>query len=377
MRAREEPSMKLGKHRRRRFRGRTKPGAAPGTIAVDPTAPKPKIRILAYGPDGVQETEVEDPAEIRGHLDGKPVVWVNVDGLGDAEVLKALGEAFGIHKLALEDVVNVHQRDKVEPYEEHLFIVARMANLPEDTLATEQVSLFLGANYVVTFQEREGDCLDPVRDRIRQGKGRIRKAGPDYLAYAILDAIVDHYFPILEAYGERLDHLEDEIMEEPTRATLARVHRTKRELLSLRRAAWPKREALSTLLREPSPLVSPETGVYLRDCYDHAVQILDITETYRELGSGLVDAYLSNVSNRMNEIMQVLTIIATIFIPLTFLAGIYGMNFSYMPETQWRWGYFAAIGVMAAIAVGLVLFFRRRGWLGGRRRPVTPPEEGA
>jgi magnesium transporter len=338
------------------------PGTSPGTIHIDPDAPAPVIRLIAYDAGGVTETAVVDPAEIEPHPAPGGVIWVNVDGLGDEEVLRSIADRFGMHRLALEDVVNVHQRDKVESYPDHLFIVSRMVQV-NDGVQSEQVSMFLGDGYLITFQETIGDVFDPVRERIRKGQGRIRTGGPDYLAYALLDAIVDHCFPVLEHYGERLDALEEEILSDPCQRTLAQVHGLKRELLALRRAVWPKREALSALVREPAARITDETRVYLRDCYDHAIQVLDITETYRELASGLVDAYISHVSHRMNEVMKVLTIIGTIFIPLTFLAGVYGMNFKVMPELGWKWGYPVLLLVMAAIAGGLLALFRRRKWL--------------
>ncbi|MBI3300790.1 MAG: magnesium/cobalt transporter CorA, partial [Deltaproteobacteria bacterium] len=291
------------------------------------------------------EQEIRDPQRVRDFLDRWPVTWVDVEGLGDVETIRTLGEIFGLHRLALEDVINVHQRAKVEQYGEHHFIVTRMVRLGEH-LETEQLSLFLGKNFVLTFQEgHPGDCLDLIRERIRQKRGRIRDAGLDYLAYALLDAVVDCYFPILEEYGERLETLEDEILTRPHNGAVARIHEIKRNLLTLRRAIWPQRETFNTLLREEMPLVTDETRLYLRDCYDHTTQIIDLIETYRELGSDLIDVYLSSVSNRTNEIMRVLTVIATIFIPLTFLVGVYGMNFNpasspwNMPELNWYWGY--------------------------------------
>lgn len=344
------------------FRRRTAPGAAPGTIRVDPEAPKPVLHVFAWTEKTIEESPLESTAAIRDWLGRGEFVWVNVDGLGDAATISEIGEIFGIHRLALEDVVNVHQRPKVEQYSNHQYIVSRMAAVREH-LETEQISIFLGTNYVLTFQERRGDCFDPVRGRLREGKGRIRVGGVDYLAYAILDAIVDGYFPVLESFGERLENLEEEILVRPDGRTLSRVHRVKRELLTLRRSIWPQREAVSSLMRDPSDLVSDETRIYLRDCYDHTIQIMDLLETYRELASGLVDAYMSSVSNRMNEVMKVLTIIATIFIPLTFIAGVYGMNFRWMPELDWWWAYPAVWAVMIAIAVALVVFFARKGWL--------------
>jgi len=267
-------------------------------------------------------------------------------------------------------VLSVHQRPKIEQYGEYYFIVTRMVRLGEH-LETEQLSLFLGKNFILTFQEgRPGDCLDLIRERIRQKGGRIREAGLDYLAYALLDAIVDCYFPILEEYGERLEAFEDEILTRPYGDTVARIHEIKRNLLTLRRAIWPQRETFNTLLRDELPLVTNETRLYLRDCYDHVTQLIDLIETYRELGADLIDVYLSSISNRTNEIMRVLTVISTIFIPLTFIAGVYGMNFNpsaspwNMPELNWFWGYPLSLLLMAVVAFGQLIFFRRRGWLG-------------
>jgi magnesium transporter len=332
---------------------------------------------MAYGPQGFKEEAVQEIASLGSLLGRWPVTWVNVDGLGDADVLREIGRCFHLHRLALEDVVNTHQRPKIEHYGEHLFIVLRMAMI-SDCLETEQVSLFLGKGFVLTFQAGlPGDCLDPVRERIRKGAGRIREAGSDYLAYALLDGVIDGFFPVLEAYGESLEDLENEILVHPEEELVARIHGVKRDLLTLRRAIWPLRDALSSLLREPDPLVHPETLPYLRDCHDHTVQIIDLVETYRELGSGMMDVYLSSVSNRMNEIMKVLTVISTIFIPLTFIAGIYGMNFNpqisplNMPELNWFWGYPFSLALMMGIALALLLFFRRKGWLG--RRVWVPP----
>jgi magnesium transporter len=365
------PEQKKRRHRNRHRR--TPPGAAPGTLIADPTAPRPVINVLAYGPQEMVEQEVTDPQQVRDFLAKWPVIWVNVEGLGDAGVIGKLGEIFGLHQLALEDVMNVHQRPKVEQYGDYLFIVARMVRLHEH-LETEQLSLFLGKNFLLTFQEGlPGDCLDPVRDRIRKQGGKIRDAGLDHLAYSLLDAVVDSYFPILEEYGERLEALEDEIVVRPGTDTVARVHEIKRNLLTLRRAIWPQRETFSTLLRAETPLITADTRLYLRDCYDHVTQIIDLVETYRELGSDLTDIYLSSIGNRTNEIMRVLTVISTIFIPLTFIAGVYGMNFNTavspwnMPELNWYWGYPLSLVLMLAITMGQLMFFRRRGWLGSSR----------
>jgi magnesium transporter len=362
------------KHRIPRIAARRPPGTAPGTIHIDPTARKSDVRAFAYGPDGSVEQDIDDPAALTDLMRQWPLVWVNVNGLGDADLLRRLGEMFGLHRLALEDVVNVHQRAKVEPYEDQLFMVARMAHL-QGHLRTEQVSFFVGEKYVLTFQEQAGDHFDLVRQRVRSGHGLIRRAGAGYLAYALLDALIDAYFPILETCGERIEALEAEVITRGEDDLIARIHHLKREMLVLRRALWPHREAVNTLLRDDSALIGDETRIHLRDCYDHVVQLLDMVETYRELASGLLDVYLSQVSNRMNEVMKVLTIFAAIFIPLTFMAGVYGMNFSHMPELSWVWSYPALLLMMALVAGSMLLFFRRRGWLGQRpRRRDEAPE---
>ena len=361
--------------RRAAFHRRTLPGAVPGTLEIDPGAPFPKIHVIGFSPETIKEKEITDTAELSTFLETWPLTWVNVDGLGDSATLLALAEIFQIHKLALEDVVHVHQRSKVDVYDNNLFVVARMASVLNGVLETEQLSIFLGDGYIVTFQEREGDCLEPVRERIRKGKGRIRNSGADYLAYAVLDAVVDAWFPVLEDYGESLQRLEDTILERPDNQTVSSIHRVKRDLLEMRRTVWPTRETVNSLMRE-NEFIQPDTNLYLRDCYDHVIQIMDMMESYRDMASGLMELYLSSLSNRMNEIMKVLTIIATIFIPLTFIAGIYGMNFNpdaspwNMPELNWRYGYLFFWVIMAVIGGAMALFFRRRGWLGspGRKR---------
>jgi magnesium transporter len=359
------------------MRRRTQPGAPPGVLHVDPEAPQPIITALAYSPDNFIERELHSPEEVRELLNAWPIVWVNVDGLGNAKVLHELGKIFRLHPLALEDVVNVHQRAKLDHYGEHDLIITHMVEMARQ-LETEQVSLFFGKNFVLTFQEDVGDCLNPVRERIRQHVGNLRTSGPDYLAYCILDAIVDHYFPVLEAYGEILEDLEERILSRPDNRTMSRIHALKREMLSLRRSLWPMRDVLNTLLRDPLPGVSEETRFYFRDCYDHVVRLIDLLETYRELGSDMMELQLSTVSNRTNEVMRVLTVIATIFIPLTFLSSIWGMNFDgtispwNMPELRWRYGYPAALSVMLVVAAWLLIFFWRKGWLGGGPRGDGP-----
>ena len=351
------------------FRRRTPPGSSPGTLITSPESNPPKIHVFAFDSEKLIEKEIKDVKQLPELLEQFPVTWINVDGLGDASVVQALGDIFHLHLLALEDVVNAHQRAKVEDYGEYLFIVSRMVEY-NGQLETEQLSMFLGPNFVLTFQEDlPGDCLDPVRQRLRKKQGRMRSSGADYLAYALLDAVIDAYFPVLEKYGERLEALDDQITTDEGTETLQDFHQLRGELLFLRRAIWPHREAMAALSREVSRLITLETRVHLRDCYDHTIQLIDFLETNRDLCSDLRDYYLSKVSNRMNEIMKVLTIIATIFIPLTFITGLYGMNFDThvspynMPELRMRFGYPFVWGVMISVVIGLVLFFQRRGWL--------------
>ncbi len=363
------------------FRKRHPPvGARPGTLVINGTSPKPSIRVIEYTPENIQEHELTEVSELHGLLHEDSVSWIDVQGLGDEQVLRSIAEVFELHPLALEDVVNVPQRPKVENYEKHLLFITRMAMLDDVyTVKAEQVSVFIGPKFVLTFQERHGDILDPVRARLRRGGGPIRKSGPDYLAYAILDAIVDAYYPILESLGDLLESMENEIIEKPSRSVLHRIHHIKRELLAIRRAIWPQREAVNSLIREDNPLISDAVKAYLRDVYDHCVQIIDVVETYRELAGGLMDIYLSSVSNRTNEVMKVLTIIASIFIPLTFMAGIYGMNFENMPELKVRWAYPMLMASMVAVAAGMFVYFRRKGWLGAGQEPSqaeqTPSEK--
>ena len=350
-----------------RKRAYQEPGLPPGTLAAPAGAHAPDtLQVIHYTADALEEQEVASAAEAAAFREKQGVTWVNVDGLGNVELLAELGERFGLHPLALEDVLHVQQRPKVDDFENHLFIVLRMLHFLAD-VETEQVSIFLGPNFVLTFQEHPGDCLEPVRVRLRKSTGQLRRQGADYLTYAIMDAVIDNYFPFLEQIGEVIEDLENDVVANPSRRTLGRVHDIKRNLLDVRRAVWPLRDAINSLLRDESPLVRKPTRLYLRDCYDHTVQVLDIVETYRELAGGLMDVYLSSVSNKMNEVMKVLTVIATIFIPLTFVAGIYGMNFLRMPELGWPWGYPAVLAFMLAVAITMLILFRRKGWLGGRK----------
>ena len=347
------------------------PGSAPGALHIQSDAPPPEIVLTDYNNANVIRKQVATPEECIPYLDSDSVTWVEVMGLGDEDILQRLGRVFKLHPLILEDIVNVPQRPKVDDYEDQVVIIARMVTPRQKTTGfhSEQVSFVLGKHYLLTVQEEpKRDCLGTVRTRIRSNKSNVRKHGTDYLAYTLIDAIIDGFFPVLENYGEELEALEDEVVTNPTRQTLEKIYRVRRELLTLRRAIWPQRDAINSLLRDGSDLISDEVRVYLRDCYDHAVQVLDMVETYRELGAGLMDIYLSSVSNKMNEIMKILTVISTIFIPLTFIVGVYGMNFNpdksplNMPELNWYWGYPTCWTVMIAIASGLVFFFWRRGW---------------
>lgn len=355
----------------RRRISRPPPGTTPGALRVVEDAKPPRLELLTYGPESVLQRDSPDLDEVAAMVGAQPVVWLDVNGVEHSPTIERVGKAFGLHRLAVEDIVNVPQRAKVEDYTEYLFIVARMA-MRSPGLDTEQIGIVLGKGFVLTFQEREGDPLGPVRHRIVADIGRIRKAGPDYLAYAVLDAIVDHYFPIIETVGDQLEELEEEILQGGGDDTMMRLYAVKRDLSTLRRAIWPARDALNSLVRDPCPLIEDETRVYLRDCYDHVVQSIDLIESYRELTSSLTDLYLSTLGHKSNEIMKVLTIFAAIFIPLTFIAGIYGMNFDSevspfnMPELHWFLGYPFALGLMLLVGMGMLFFFWRRGWIGGR-----------
>lgn len=342
---------------------------------------KQVIRVIGYGPEGYTEQVVGSVEAVKGFVGKFPVLWVDVDGIGDIDQMKEFGDLFALHPLAIEDVLKSNQRAKVEDYDDVMFVVARMVSL-KPRLQTEQLSIFLSKDAVLTFQELPGgDCLEGLRERIRRARGLIRKGKADYLLYSVLDAVIDGYFPVLESYGEMLEDLEDEIIQRPARATIATMHRCKRELLMIRRAIWPLREVTNALVRDENEMITPHTRVYLRDCYDHAVRLIDITETYRELGSDLMDVYLSSVSNRLNEVMKVLTIITTIFIPPTFIAGLYGMNFDHhvskwnMPELHWKYGYLWSLGLMLLSFVMTLTFMFRRGWLTPQEIEGIEPDE--
>ena len=347
------------------------PGSIPGTLNIEDDAEIPKIVLIDYSSDRADLISNLTPEACAEHLNTESVSWVDVKGLGSESILQRLGKVFELHPLVLEDVVNVPQRPKVEDYPQQLVIITQMV-VPKPSgegFWLEQVSLVVGNNYLLTVQEKpEKDCFLPVRRRIKFNKGSIRDMGSDYLAYALWDAIIDGFFPVLEIYGEKIEDLEDKVIFNPSNSNLAEVYQIKRELLALRRAIWPQRNALNTLIRDGSSVIDPDILIFLRDCYDHTVQIIDIVETYRELASSLTDIYLSSISNKMNEVMKLLTVISSIFIPLTFIAGIYGMNFNSnasplnMPELDWYWGYPMCWALMIAIAGGLIFFFWKRGW---------------
>jgi magnesium transporter len=342
-------------------------GSAPGTLVYTgpPRTAPVAIHLMEYDKEKVAESTLSPESDFPAIARLDPITWINVDGLSDIGLIQSLGQAFNLHPLVLEDLVNTHQRPKMEEYDDHIFLVLRMLTLGGDgvSVMSEQIGLILGDGFVLSFQERAGDVWDQVRERIRGKTSRLRTRGSDYLAYALTDAVVDHYFHVLESLADRAEELELEVLDSPPPQTLHQIHQLRHEMLVVRRAVWPLREATSSLLRTESELVKEETGIFLRDVYDHAVQVIDSTETLRDIGSSLMDLYLSSVSNRMNEIMKVLTIMASIFIPLTFLAGIYGMNFQVMPELALPWAYPTLLGVMGAVGIVMLLYFKRKGWL--------------
>lgn len=361
------------------------PGDAPGTLDIDPDAPLPEILLIDYTPDRAICCPLTHLEECRPYLMTPSVAWIDIRGLGSQTVMEQVGYVFGLHPLALEDVVNVPQRPKVEEYEEHLILICRLVQLSKDPKADEsliysQVSFVLGEHYLLSLQENpDFDGFEPIRERIRTQKGTIRRQGADYLVYALLDMIIDGYFPILEEYGERIETLEEEVMASPTRRTLEKIQILKRDLLSLRRAIWPHRDAINILIRDGNPLIRREVRTYLRDCYDHCIQVLDIVETYRELTSSLMDVYLSAISNRMNEVMKFLTVVSSIFIPLTFVAGVYGMNFNpersplNMPELNAYWGYPLCLAIMVCVGGLQIFWFWRKGWFENFSAPKRDP----
>jgi magnesium transporter len=344
-----------------------KAGLPPGTLVhIGNESDKVvQISVISYAPDEIEESKFQHIDRYLAHPFDKAVVWVNVEGVHDVELIRALGEKHVFHPLVLEDIVNTVQRPKIEDYGDYLFIVLRMLHpTGEGAFSSEQLSIILGPDYLFTFQEGiKGDVFDPVRERIRSGKGKIRRMGVDYLAYALIDAIVDGYFSVLEGFGERIVDVEEELTLTPDQKAVHRINTLKKEIIFLRKTVWPLREAISFLERGDSHLLHDDTRLYFRDVYDHTVQVIDTVETYRDLLSGMLDLYLSSISNRTNEVMKFLTVIGTIFMPLTFLVGVYGMNFKHLPELEWRNGYFALWGFMVALALLMVAYFRKKRWL--------------
>jgi len=360
--------MKKGINKRKVIKKRSsKAGLPPGTLVHvgEKKAESVRITFIDYDEQSFQEKQVSNIEECLKLKNTPTVSWINIDGLHDIELLEKLGKGFEIHPLILEDILSTGQRPKFEDYEKYIFIVLKMLSFSGEnqSVEVEQVSLILGPNYVISFQERIGDVFENIRDRIRNAKGRIRKMGPDYLAYSLIDAVVDNYFVILERFGEKIESMEEEVVGDPKEKTVQQIHSLKREMIALRKSIWPLRELIAGLQKSESSLIKETTDVYLRDVYDHTIQIIDTIESFRDMVSGLLDIYLSSLSNKMNAVMKVLTIIATLFIPLTFVAGIYGMNFEYMPELKVRWAYGAVWLVMITIAVIMLFYFRRKKWL--------------
>lgn len=346
----------------------TKAGLDPGALVHlgRPKAGATRVEVVEYDEAQLERRQITslDACLIRKPL---PVVtWINVDGLGELEVLRHFGSCYGIHPLVLEDILATDQRPKAADYGDYLYIVLKMITLDEGPgeVKSEQVSFVLGSNYLISFQEGlEGDVFELVRGRMANEKARLRSAGPDFLLHALLDVIIDHYFLVLEKLADRIEDVEDELIGNPTTATVQSIYRLKREMLFLHKAVWPLREVLSGLQRRDSQLIRESTGIYVRDLYDHTVQVLDTLETLRDMLSGMLDIYLSSVSNRLNEVMKVLTIIATIFMPLSFLVGLYGMNFRYMPELEWHYGYPMVLLMSLAIGGGMLVYFKKKRWL--------------
>lgn len=344
-----------------------KAGSSPGTLVHigDQKVEKTRITFIDYDETNLQESVIESIEEAFPLKDLPTVTWINIDGLHQIDIIEKIGQHFDIHPLVLEDILNTGQRPKAEEFEDFIFVVLKMLHYNENSekISSEQFSLVLGSNFLITFQEIQGDVFKTVRERIHKQKIRIRKSGCDYLAYALIDAIVDHYFVILEALGDKIEYLETELLDDPTREILEIIHEMKREMIYLRKQIWPIREMINSLAKGESSLVNDSTRLYLRDVYDHTIQVIDTIESYRDILAGMLDIYLSTVSNRMNEVMKVLTIIATIFIPITFVAGIYGMNFKFMPELEWRWGYGMVWAVIVVVAGLMVGFFKKKNWL--------------
>jgi magnesium transporter len=344
-----------------------KVGLSPGTLVHigEKKTERIKIQVIDYDDQHIEEKDFDTIEECFPYKDTLGTSWINIDGLHEISIIEKIGKHFNLHPLVLEDILNTDQRPKMDDHEEYIFLTLKMLtyNDEDHQLKMENISLILGSTFVITFQEVEGDIFAPVRERLRKGKGRIRKGGGDYLAYALIDAIVDHYFIVLEKIGDDVESLEEELLANPSPQTLHTIHKLKRELIFLRKSVWPLREVISALERGEVGLIQEKTTIFLRDVHDHTIQVIDTVETLRDMVSGMLDVYLSSLSNRMNEVMKVLTIIATIFIPLTFIAGIYGMNFKHMPELDWQWSYPLLWLLMVGVFISMLLFFRKKKWL--------------
>jgi magnesium transporter len=344
-----------------------KAGLPPGTVVFvgEQKVEEIRITIIDYDEHQYAEREIKNIEECFPYKDTPSISWINIDGVHQVDVIEKLGAHFVLHPLLQEDVVNTHQRPKFDEFEDHLFIVLRMffLNEEENELQGEQISLIVGANFVISFQERQGDVFDQVRERLRNGKGRIRKKGSDYLAYSLIDAIVDSYYNILEGLGEDIESLQEQLVAESKQEDLQIIQHLKRDMLFFRKSVWPLREVISGLAKSDSTLIKEDVLVYVRDVYDHVIQAIDTIETFRDMLSAMLDIYLSSVGNRMNQVMKVLTIIATIFIPMTFLAGIYGMNFKYMPELEWKYAYLVFWLVVVTVFIIMISLFKKKKWL--------------
>ena len=347
----------------------SKAGLPPGTLmhVGERKTEKTSITmtVMDYDVSAFEEQEITEVEECFSFRDKNSVTWINVNGVHDPEIIEKIGKFFDIHPLTLEDILNTGHRPKIDDYEDYLYIVLKMLSLDikENDIHSEQISLVIGKNYVISFQEKESDVFNPLRNRIRSGKGRIRKGSTDYLAYTIVDAVVDNYYIILEKINEKIEDIEEELVTNPNPKTLQSIHYLKRETLSIRKSIRPLRDIIVSMERGESPLIQDSSQVYLRDLHDHSIQIIETVETLRDMISGMLDIYLSSVSNKMNEVMKTLTIFAAIFIPLTFIAGLYGMNFEYMPELRVRWAYPTLLGIMFVIGMSFVIYFKKKKWL--------------
>ena len=363
-------------NKNKRFR-HAPPGTAPGTVIVPEDALKLRVKAVMYSESALDEKEVSNVNEIKARLDANPgsIHWIDIKGLGDKVFYEQLADCFGIHRLQMEDVMNTYQRPKAEEFKTHLFLVSRVIRDTGTGLTNDQLSLFLGVNFVISIQDKYDDFLSPVMDRIRQGKGHLRRQGADYLLYSIMDLVIDTYYPLFEKTADKLDELEDELIEKPTRDSLNKLLHIKRELILIRRVIWSERDKVNDILRSAFPMIKDSTKIFFRDSYDHCIQLIDLVESYKEVTASLMDVYMSSVSNRLNQVMKVLTIISTIFIPLTFIVGLYGMNFAHtdprtgqflpmnMPELYSPYGYVGVMIFMLLIVAIQLLFFVKKGWL--------------